>query len=59
MQYVFFAMFQHHCEVASITVEEEDVNEAKAGDNVRLKLKNCEEEVRNRVPLHLADLHRR
>ena len=26
-------------------MEEEDVDEAKAGDNVRLKLKNCEEEV--------------
>ena len=37
---------QHRCEVASIAVEEEDVDEAKAGDNVRLKLKNCEEEVR-------------
>jgi len=59
MHYVVIAMFQHHCEVASITVEEEDVNEAKAGDNVRLKLKNCEEEVRDRVPFHPADLHRR
>ena len=36
---------QHRCEVSSIAVEEEDVDEAKAGDNVRLKLKNCEEEV--------------
>ena len=34
----------HRCEVASVSVDEDDVPVAKCGDNVRLRLKNCEEE---------------
>ena len=47
---------QHRCEISTIAVDEEDVEEAKAGDNVRLKLKNCEEEVRAAGPPGAADV---
>lgn len=42
----------HRVEVSSIAVDEEEVPFARAGDNVRLRLKGAEEEVRSRDGHH-------
>ena len=39
--------FQVSIEILSIIFDDEDLNEAKAGDNVKLKLRGIEEDVRD------------
>ena len=43
---IFSNPFQVNVEVLSIIFDEEELTEAKAGDNVKLKLKGVEEDVR-------------